>query len=326
MSDSAKFAVVAIGRNEGERLKGCLRSLSTVRPLVYVDSGSTDGSAQWSRNLGAEVIELDMRVPFTAARARNVGLRRLLELAPDLTYIQFIDGDCEVDKAWPERAIAFLEEHRDVAAVCGRRRERYPDRSVYNWLCDRDWDRPFGETRSFGGDVMIRATALTAVGGYREDLIAGEEPELCVRLRSAGWRIWRLDCEMTLHDAAMAHFNQWWRRALRAGHAYAQGARLHGSPPERHFIWETRRAWLWGVWLPLVCLLSVILFGALGCILWLIYPLQIFRQTMRNQGSLKDRALLALFQVLSRFPEGLAQISFLRDRLFGRQARLIEYK
>ena len=321
-----KFGVVAIGRNEGERLRRCITSLSTVGASVYVNSGSTDELVQWARDLGAEVIELDMRVPFTAARARNVGFRRLLDVAPDLTYLQFVDGDCEVSEGWLEHAASFLDAHRHIGAVCGRRRERYPDRSIYNWLCDLDWDRPIGETRAFGGDVMIRVDALEAVGGYRDDLIAGEEPELCVRLRAAGWHIWRLDREMTLHDAAMTRFDQWWRRAIRGGYAYAQGAYLHGASSERHFVWETRRAWLWGIWVPLACLLSGALFGSVGWAAWLIYPLQVLRQIVRNRGPLGDRAVLALFQVLGRFPEGLGQIRFMRDRVFGRQARLIEYK
>ena len=109
-----------------------------------------------------------------------------------------------------------------MAAVCGRRRERFPERSIYNWLCDREWDSPIGEATACGGDVLIRRQALAAVGGYRDDVIAGEEPELCVRLRAARWRIWRLDAEMTLHDAAMTQFRQWWKRILRSGYAFAQ--------------------------------------------------------------------------------------------------------
>jgi GT2 family glycosyltransferase len=328
MPNGAKFGVVAIGRNEGERLRQCLTSLSAVSALVlvYVDSGSTDGSVQCARDLGAEVIQLDIRVPFTAARARNVGFRRLLDVVPNLPYVQFVDGDCEVSEGWLQHAAYFLDAHGDIGAVCGRRRERHPEQSIYNWLCDLDWDRPVGETRAFGGDVMIRVDALKAAGGYRDDLIAGEEPELCVRLRAAGWRIWRLDREMVLHDAAMTHFNQWWRRAIRSGYAYAHGAYLHGASSERHFVWETRRAWLWGVWLPLACVLAIAVFGSGGWAAWLIYPVQFLRQTVRNRGPLADRALLAFFQVLSRFAEGLGQIKFMRDRLFERQSLLIEYK
>jgi GT2 family glycosyltransferase len=323
---NTKFGAVAIGRNEGERLIRCLTSLSSVDFLVYVDSGSTDASAERAGKLGAEVVELDMQVPFTAARARNVGFRRLLDFAPDLTYVQFVDGDCEVNGEWLGHAATFLDTHDDIGAVCGRRRERHPDCSIYNWMCDLEWNRPIGETRSFGGDVMIRVDALKAVGGYRDELIAGEEPELCVRLRAAGWRIWRLDREMTLHDAVMTRFDQWWRRAVRSGYAYAQAASLHGASSERPYVWETRRARLWGILLPLAFLLALPLFGPWAWVFWLIYPVQFLRQTMRNTGPLGDRALLAGFQVLSRFAEGVGQIRFMCDRLFRRRARLIEYK
>jgi Glycosyl transferase family group 2 len=237
-----------------------------------------------------------------------------------------LDGDCELIDGWLEDAISFLNAHADVGVVCGRRRERYPERSIYNWLCDREWDGPVGEALYCGGDAMIRSDALDAEGGYRDDLIAGEEPELCVRLRKAGWRIWRLDREMTLHDAAMTRFSQWWRRALRAGYAYAQGASLHGASRERHCVWESWRAWLWGVWLPLACLVIGLSFGPVGWAVCLIFPLQIVRQTMRNPGSMRQRLLLALFQVLARFPAACGQIKFLHDRLLRRQVRLIEYK
>jgi glycosyltransferase involved in cell wall biosynthesis len=323
---NVRFGAVAIGRNEGERLKQCLQSLSAAAVVVYVDSGSSDGSAQWARRQAAEVIDLDLTLPFTAARARNAGFLRLRRIAPDLSYVQFVDGDCELQQGWPKSALSFLEAHRDVGAVCGRRRERYPERSVYNWLCDREWDGPVGEVRACGGDLMMRIDALEAVGGYRADLIAGEEPELCVRLRATGWRIWRLDVEMTLHDAAMTRFGQWWRRSVRNGYAFAQGAHLHGAAPERHWVWESRRAWLWGIWLPVVCILVGFVFEPWGWAAFLIFPLQVLRQTARNPGPFAHRATLALFQVLARFPESWGQIKFVRDRLLSQRMRLIEYK
>jgi len=320
------IGAVVIGRNEGERLKQCLMSLSEVAVVIYVDSGSTDGSAQWAGNHGATVIALDMTMPFTAARARNCGLRRIQETAPQIKYIQFVDGDCELVDDWLNAAMSFLDAHPDVGAVCGRRRERFPERSTYNWLCDREWEGPSGEVNACGGDVMMRANALAAVGGYRDDMIAGEEPELCFRLRAAGWRVWRLDAEMTLHDAAMTRFGQWWKRILRSGYAFAHGAYLHGNSAERYWVWESRRAWIWGVWLPIACVMAGLVFGPWGWATWLIYPLQILRLARRNTGTLKQRISLALFHVLGRFPEAAGQIKFMLDRLFGRRSKLIEYK
>ena len=320
------LGVVIIGRNEGERLRRSLQSASSCGTLVYVDSGSTDGSAQCALDHGADVIELDMSSPFTAARARNFGFRRLRAIAPNVLYVQFVDGDCELENGWLEHAIYFFETHPDVGVVCGRRRERNPEKSVYNWLCDREWDRPPGEVEACGGDAMMRVEAFEAVGGFQEDLIAGEEPELCLRLRSAGYRIWRLDAAMTLHDAAMTRFGQWWRRAVRFGYGLAQCASLHRAMPQRHWVWELRRAWLWALWLPLGCLAIGLAFGPWGWVAWSIFPLQILRQTVRNSGSMKQRLLLALFQLLARFPEWCGQINFLSDYKLGRQAHLIEYK
>jgi GT2 family glycosyltransferase len=321
-----KFGAVVIGRNEGERLRQCLNSLSTAATIVYVDSGSVDGSAEWARLRGANVIELDAAIPFTAARARNAGFNRLRKMAPDLLYVQFMDGDCELNILWPEQALSFLESHKNVGVACGRLRERYPERSIYNWLCDQEWDGPTGEVRACGGPAMMRVDALEAVGGYRDDLIAGEEPELCVRLRATGWHIWRLETEMGLHDAAMTRFSQWWRRSLRSGYAFAQGAYLHGAPPERHEVWESRRAWLWGIWVPLACLVIGLSFKPWGWAVLLIYPLHILQKIFRREGALRDRALVALFHVLGHFPESWGQIKFMREQLLGLRARLIEYK
>jgi len=321
-----KLGVVVIGRNEGERLQNCLKSVSGRNVVVYVDSGSTDGSAKWARDQQFEVVELDMNLPFTAGRARNAGFRRLKALASDLVYVQFVDGDCELNAVWLERAISFLQSHGDAAVVCGRLKERYADRSVYNWLCDREWDGPIGDIRSCGGIFMARVVAFDEVNGFREDLIAGEEPELCVRLRAARWRIWRLEIDMALHDAAMTRFGQWWRRAMRAGYTYAQGAHLHGATSERYNVWESRRAWLWGILFPLGCVVITLAFPTWGWVAWLIYPLQMLRQARRNPGSLSARAKLAAFQVLARFPEAWGQIKFMSDRLWGRQTQIIEYK
>jgi GT2 family glycosyltransferase len=269
--------VVAIGRNEGERLRQCLQSvIGKVAGVVYVDSGSTDGSVAMAQAMGVLVVELDMSVPFTAARARNAGFARLLESLPQLAYIQFVDGDCEVVAGWLEHASEFLDNHDDVAVVCGRRRERYPQRSIYNALCDIEWDAPLGEVRACGGDALMRAAAFRAVDGFRPDMIAGEEPELCIRLRASGGRIWRLGEEMTLHDAAMLRFGQWWQRSKRAGYAFALGAYLHGRPPERHYVRHARRALFWGVALPLLTALLGLIDTRFAGLIFL-YPMKILR-------------------------------------------------
>lgn len=317
-----KLGVVVIGRNEGERLLRCLTSVLHATPAtVYVDSGSTDGSAQMAIQLGAEVIDLDMTQPFTAARARNGGLQKLLQQHPSVDFVQFVDGDCEVVTGWLEAAQAFLTQHPSHAVVCGRRRERFPEQSVYNQLCDEEWDTPIGEALACGGDALMRTGALQAVGGYRDGLIAGEEPELCVRLRQAGWRVHRLDHEMTLHDAAITRFSQWWRRTVRSGHAFAEGAWIHGAPPERHWVREVRRAWFWGAGLPVAIGIAMITLGPWAALFGLAYPLQWMRLFSRNKS-----VPASTFMLIGKFAEAYGATKFHASRLRGVTGPIIEYK
>jgi GT2 family glycosyltransferase len=314
-----RVALVLIGRNEGARLVAALASVPAgVGPVVYVDSGSTDGSVAAAEAAGANVVRLDMARPFTAARARNEGFAALAGEAPD--YVQFIDGDCTLDPGWIGTAVAFLQANPQAAVACGRRRERRPDASVWNWLCDVEWDTPPGRAKACGGDALVRAAAFAKVGGFDPTLIAGEEPELCVRLRAAGWEIWRLDAEMTLHDADMNRFGQWWKRMRRGGHAFAEGAALHGYPPERHFVRETRSALAWGLVLPAVAVVGGLVVGPSALLLLLAWPIQILRLTPRL-GLTR-----AFFLTLGKLPEALGVVEFWWGRVTGSRRGLIEYK
>ena len=242
------LGVIAIGRNEGERLRLCLESvMGRGLIIVYVDSGSVDGSVELARSLGADVVELDLSRPFTAARARNEGFERLCQINPQVRFVQFIDGDCEVAEGWLEKAREVLEENLEVGVVCGRRRERFPERTVYNRLADLEWDSPVGEANACGGDAMMRVEAVRKVGGYNPMIIAAEDDEVCLRIRREGWKVLRLDYEMTLHDMAMTRLWQWWRRSTRTGHAYAEGSAMYGRTPERHFVRQTRSTIVWGI-------------------------------------------------------------------------------
>lgn len=319
---SETVAAVAIGRNEGARLKRCLASLSgRAAPVVYVDSGSTDGSVEAARAAGAHVVELDLSTPFTAARARNAGLARVAELDPEGALVQVLDGDCELDPDWLPKAVAAIASEPDLAVVCGRRRERFPEASLWNRLIDAEWDTPVGEARACGGDALMRRAALDAVGGYREDLIAGEEPEMCYRMRAKGWRIRRIDAEMTRHDAALTRIGQWWARSRRAGHAYAAVAALHGDGPEGFRRAETRRALLWGAGIPLAALLGALFVTEWALLLFLAFPLQGLRLALRGVPMTR-----AVFLTLGKIPEALGVIGFHADRLTGRRRGLIEYK
>lgn len=323
------IGVVAIGRNEGRRLVRCLESIAGQMPVVYVDSGSSDDSENAAKQRGAVVVSLDLSRPFTAARARNEGFAALRWVHPALEYVQFVDGDCEIQPGWLEKARATLEANSRLAVVCGRRRERYPDRSVYNRLCDIEWNTPVGKAGACGGDALVRVKAFDEIGGYNPAVIAGEEPEMCVRLRECGWEIERIDAEMTLHDADMMWFGQWWKRAVRAGHAYAEGAAMHGSGPTRHWVREVRSNWVWGLGLPVAILAAAWPTRGASLLLLGLYPLlgwKIARHMRLRKFGSSDARVFALFCVIGKLPNALGQLRYHVMRLLGKRSRVIEYK
>ena len=324
------LAIVIIGRNEGERLrKSITSSLRSSHAAVYVDSGSTDGSVELAKSLGVEVVELDSSTPFTAARGRNTGFNYLNEKNFTFQFVQFVDGDDEMDKAWFRAGLDTLMENHDVGIVAGRKKECFPDKSVYNTLFDMEWDTAIGEVDEVSGTFMARADLFEQLGGFNETLIAGEDPELCFRVRQAGWKILRLADFMAWHDANMMQFAEWWRRAVRTGHAYAEGAVLHGKSTQRHNLKQTRSNWAWGLILPIIVVVLAVPTTGLSLLLLpsylvLFYRVYKWRKSLGNSD--RHAILYAGFTVLGKVPCAWGQILYWKNRWQGKVSTLIEYK
>jgi GT2 family glycosyltransferase len=266
-----------------------------------------------------------------AARARNAGFERVCQLDPDIRFVQFIDGDCEVVEGWLERALRVFEERPDVALVTGRRRERHPDRSAYNRLADIEWDAPIGEIDGSHGDIMVRVDAFRQIGGCNAAMTVSEDIDLCVRLRQAGWVLLRIPHEMTLHDMAMTRFGQWWRRSIRNGYGYAQGALMHGRSPRRLFMRDVYSIVFWGIALPATILALALATRGVGLLLALAYPIQMLRIAARRRRAgmtLGDAWLYGWSCTLGRFAGAIGLVRFWIERLRGRERieRVITYK
>ena len=328
------LSVVVIGRNEGARLGRCLESIAQMRPLrgsievIYVDSGSTDGSLERAVQSRVKVIRLESANPC-AAGGRNAGWR-----AAKAPIIFFLDGDTVLESNFVADSIAELNDP-GVAVVFGNRREINPKASIYNRLLDLDWISPAGAVEFCGGDALIRREVLERVGGYDERLIAGEEPEMCRRIRALGFTILHLDRPMTGHDLAMTRFPQYWRRGVRSGYAYAEvSARFRNTDLP---LWDraARRNLVHGagmlgliVGAPLasIALHSIIPTVAAVAIIALLAIRTAIRHRSKAPDDLATRLLFGLHSHLAQIPLMFGQLKYQRDRLTGKTAELIEYK
>lgn len=329
-----RLGVVVIGRNEGERLARCLASVRTVAKRIYVDSGSTDRSVLLASREGCEVIELTEPPHFTAARARNAGIAQLLVSSPDLEFVQVIDGDCQMQPSWLKSALAALQADPRLALVFGRRREDHPEKSIYNALCDDEWNVPVGDASSVGGDAMFRVAALRQVNFYRAQMIAGEDPDLAMRLRKSGWQLRCIGAEMTLHDASMSRFGQWWRRTKRSGHAYAELARLHPDVRDPDWRRSVRSILFWAGLMPTLTLVATLLAFTVDPRFWLAvallvvaWPVNALRLALRQRlRGFRIALTMAGLLMVGKLPQMLGLLEFYRNLLLGRSSQLIEYK
>jgi GT2 family glycosyltransferase len=284
-----------------------------------------------ARQLEVPVVELDPSRPFSAARGRNEGLDEAVRRWPDIAYILFLDGDCVLDPLFPAAAAATFENHSDCAIVTGHLSERHPDASIYNRLCAIEWRSPAGRIENMnalGGIMAARISAFREVSGFNEQAIAGEEPDLGVRLGLVGYSVIKIDRAMATHDAQMLRFSQWWRRAVRSGHALAHRFARHGRTKFRDGRRELRSVLFWGFALPLAVAvllwptrgLSLLLLGGYGLLGWRVY---------RHYSDIglppSDARLMTRFILYSKFAEFIGVLRYCLNRLRGR-FQIIEYK
>lgn len=335
---SVTSAAIAIGRNEGERLRDCLKSLiGSVDRVIYVDSNSSDNSVDIAKELDVEFIVLTDG-PFTAARGRQAGLDELASKYTDLKYVQFVDGDCIVQSGWIEAARTYMDENPECAGVCGRRREEKCDESFWSRVIDVDWDSPVGRADYFGGDSFARVQAMQEVGGWNIHLIAGEEPDLCFRMRERGWYVERLDVEMTSHHIDMTQFREYWKRSTRAGLAYVQTGWLNRKANGRFWLRRAAGSVFYGAALPLVALVSIglgigfkiyPLVWATIAFIALIYGRQflVLEKACRRKGYDKGVSVpYAYLNVICKAAAAKGIVQWAIGKVTGKHVKLIEYK
>ncbi|MGJ8616226.1 MAG: glycosyltransferase [Sulfitobacter sp.] len=326
MTPQTNIGAVVIGRNEGERLISCLKSLQDdVAFVVYVDSGSTDASIENATRADAECVVLQSDVPFTAARARNAGFERLMDRDTPPEFVQFVDGDCWMEQGYITKAAAAFADDTSLAVVTGWRAEIFPDASIYNQMCDVEWHGPVGDIMACGGDMMVRASAFEQVGGFNPTVIAAEDDEFCTRLRKAGWGLRRLPLAMTHHDANMLTFSQWWNRAVRTGHGFEQVNDLHPD----YFIRERQRMWVYGGLLPVLGVIGALFYWPLLALIVVLFVISYARTALGliKSGMPRLRAAHhAFYLFLSKFPNIVGAATYRKRKRKGADMEIIEYK
>lgn len=184
-----EVTIVVIGLNEADNLAKTFRAIQQVKyppnliEVIYVDSGSTDDSLSIARDYCDKCFVENVHP--SAGRNRNRGLT---EAKHDIVH--FIDGDMAVDSNYLIKAVSILKD-KDVQAVVGQLEEQ--SKGIWNRLAtlvSNDLKRDEGYTDFTSTGATYVRTALLSIDGYDERILRGQEIELGVRFKQAGYKIW----------------------------------------------------------------------------------------------------------------------------------------
>lgn len=305
------LTVVIIGKNVQSTLNKLVDSVKsqTNSPIIYVDSESTDKSLEMAQKLN--LITTSISKPLNAAKARNKGMT----LAKS-DLILFLDGDTELSPHFLAKALpSFLDDK--VAAVYGKRREKFPESTLFNFIVDYEWELS-DESGKMGGDVLARREAFEKVHGYNENLKAAEDTDLSHRLSQAGYKIIFLDFPMTYHNINMTHLKTYWDRAKRTGYGYASVYNLHKKEPGEFWKREYYRSLIKGIlllFLPLILLVIAVLDPYLFLLITLIASLLILYKMARlKKGTFLERLSYIIHSQLVHIPHLFGELEYLKEK------------
>lgn len=198
-----RVTVVIITRQRRDELAAALERLQALPerpPVLVVDNGSTDGTAEMVRR----------RFPGTGllAPGRNLGApgRNLGVAAAGSPYVAFCDDDTWWAPGSLRRAADVLDAHPRVAVVTGRilvepgGREDPICADLRSSPVEPQDDLPGPALVSFlAGASMVRRSAFLAAGGFHRRLFLGGEEELLASdLLAQGWALVH-DTEVEVH-------------------------------------------------------------------------------------------------------------------------------
>ncbi len=176
-------SIIVPTKNSARFLGECLRSLrkQTYSPveIIVVDNQSTDDTLTIARRL-ADVV-------LTAGNERSAQINAGVAAASGEYYYR-VDSDFVVEPTVVEECVAACRSGNDAIAV-----HNDSEPSVSFWAAVRSFER-----KMYNGDDLIvgarffTSPAYQAVGGFDEELIAGEDYDIHNKLLRAHFKIGRI--------------------------------------------------------------------------------------------------------------------------------------
>jgi glycosyltransferase involved in cell wall biosynthesis len=215
--------------------------------VIVADSGSTDST-----------IEIASRYPVRIVQIQNPA-RPSCGIGPQLGFqyarhgfICLLDGDMDLDPAFLPAATAYLNAHLRAGGVTGHVEEMMLDNLEYTRRVQRNApENRIGAIDRMNGGGLYRRTAIEGIGYLTDRNLHGyEEFDLGIRLRNAGWDLYRLDRRFVCHYGHSVNSYRLLVRRWKTKYLFGVGELLRaasGKPYFRQMLRELPELKLWAL-------------------------------------------------------------------------------
>ncbi len=195
--------------------------------LIFVDDGSQDNSLGIINDF---VLKIDIKTRIFKTKWRGVGPARNIIVRSALgNYIIWVDADEVLTDSYIRKQVDFIEQNQRIGLTAGVFKT-VPGNLILNlelipWIVSH---KRFKEPRTFlwkttkipgTGGSTFRVEALRQVGGFDEELSgAGEDQDVALRIKDAGWSISLNDAQFYELHGGMSTFKQLWKKYLWYGY------------------------------------------------------------------------------------------------------------
>jgi GT2 family glycosyltransferase len=258
-----KLSIVIVNYNTASLLKNCLSSIYKNPPkmeyeIIVVDNNSLDNSNEMLREKFKQVRVINNKINAGFARASNQGAAQ-----SSGEYILFLNSDTLVCPQSLSKMVEFMDGHEKAGVMgpllispeekiiqtswgwhpsfCGEMLQKYfTDENVQqskmvNALVANCLQKKVRAVAYIvGASLLVRKKAFTESGGFDQNLVFYfEDPDLCYRLRQAGWQIIFNPEIRIMHLLGQSAQDSWQKKKLIYRQSQLYFYRKHASFLER---------------------------------------------------------------------------------------------
>ncbi len=250
--------------NEEQRIAAAIESALAALPdgqveVIVSDSGSTDRTVEIASTYPVRVVQIEAPARASCGLGPQLGFQYSTQ-----PFICLIDGDMIIEPDFIPAALQYMAEHPETGGVTGHVVDQILESLEFQRRARRQTpEKQAGNIDRMNGGGLYRRAAIEQAGYFSDRNLHGhEEFDAGVRLRTHGWKLYRLDRPFVQHFGYSMNAYKLLTRRWKSKYLRGTGEVLRaavGQPHWQNVIKELPELRLWGAvyvwWLVVIAAL-----------------------------------------------------------------------